>query len=271
MTRNFYLKGLLLKISLVVTGLSIVSSLFAQQSWNQTDAQGRKQGPWRKMEGQVLLYEGQFKDDKPYDTFRYYYPDGKQKAVTKFSDQGLTANSRLFHPNGKLMAEGRYINQQKDGKWDYYNEKEILVATEFYKEGVKHGSWITYYDNGQVSEEIPWENGQRQGIWKQYYPDGQLKSRAIYQDDRLEGLAQFYYPSGRSMMSGTYLNSLKEGEWIVFSEDGGTLQREIYDKGYLIKSEEVKEAEKIKVMREDEEGNQYMPGRKPKYELKDPE
>ena len=48
-------------------------------SQNKTDAQGRKQGPWRKYQpgDKILIYTGQFKDDIPVGEFRYYYPSGK--------------------------------------------------------------------------------------------------------------------------------------------------------------------------------------------------
>lgn len=245
--------------------------LNGQDARNFTDDQGRKQGYWKKWENGELQYEGQFKDDKPYGTFTYYYPTRSVKAVMLFSQKGRIARSRMLYPGGKLMAEGRYVEMQKDSVWNFFNEQGVLVAKESWDKGVKNGLWITYYPDGQASEEIPWVNGKREGQWKQYYTDGMLKSRSIYVNDRLEGLAQFFFASGKAMMSGTYENSMKHGTWIVFKEEGQTIIQESYSKGYLVSSREITEEEKVRILRQDEEGNQYMPGRKAAYELEDPE
>ncbi len=245
--------------------------LQAQDARNFVDDQGRKQGYWRKWEAGVLQYEGQFKDDKPYGKFTYYYSDRGIKAVTHFSANGSLARTQTFYPGGKRMAEGRYVEMQKDSVWTYFNEQGSVVARESWLKGAKHGIWITYYSDGTPSEEVPWEQGMRQGQWKQYYPDGTMKSRVIYVKDRLEGLAQFFFSDGKTMMSGTYENSLKEGVWIVFQEEGRTVQQETWSKGYLVSTKEVMGEERVRILRDDEEGNQFMPGRKPPFELEDPE
>ncbi|MDR3048040.1 MAG: hypothetical protein LBU51_10635, partial [Bacteroidales bacterium] len=49
--------------------------LFSQtENSNVTDAQGRKQGYWKKYQDKMLLYEGEFKNDVPMGIFKYYYP-----------------------------------------------------------------------------------------------------------------------------------------------------------------------------------------------------
>jgi antitoxin component YwqK of YwqJK toxin-antitoxin module len=258
-------------VALIILTAVMSPGLSAQDAQNFVDDQGRKQGYWRKWEGGELQYEGQFKDDKPYGKFTYYYPNRGVKAVTYFSAKGSVAHSELFYQGGKRMAKGQYFEMQKDSVWEYYNDQGQLVARESYDRGVKDGPWITYYADGQPSEEVPWVKGSRHGQWKQFYPDGTLKSRAIYMNDRLEGLAQFFFPDGKTMMSGTYANSLKDGTWIIFQEEGRTVQQETWSKGYLVNTKEVVGDERIKIIRDDEEGNQFMPGRKPPFELEDPE
>ena len=61
----------------ILTFLLIVaySVSFAQ---NKKDSQGRKQGEWKKAykDVQVYQYIGQFKNDKPYGEFTYFYKSG---------------------------------------------------------------------------------------------------------------------------------------------------------------------------------------------------
>ena len=49
---------------------------------NKIDENGKKQGPWKKTYPRSIAvqYEGQFKDDKPVGTFKYYYPSRKIQA-----------------------------------------------------------------------------------------------------------------------------------------------------------------------------------------------
>ena len=51
---------------------------------NVTDSKGMKQGEWRKLDANgKVIYEGQFKDNIPQGTFRYFYEDGKIRSETE--------------------------------------------------------------------------------------------------------------------------------------------------------------------------------------------
>ncbi|MBE0642209.1 MAG: hypothetical protein IH599_09240, partial [Bacteroidales bacterium] len=104
-------------ITCIIFWILLSPVLTAQDAQNMVDDRGRKQGYWRKWEGGELQYEGQFKDDKPYGKFTYYYPNRGVKAVTQFSQKGSVAHSELFYPGGKQMARGRYFEMQKDSTW----------------------------------------------------------------------------------------------------------------------------------------------------------
>src|SRR5688572_22691299 len=107
---------------------------------NKTDKAGKKQGVWKKKDAAgKMLYEGQFIDDKPSDTFTYYYPSGEVKAINHFSDKGRIARAQLFHLNGKKMAEGKYVVEKKDSVWKFYNEEGVLIAEENYVFDKKDG------------------------------------------------------------------------------------------------------------------------------------
>ena len=51
----------------------------------QTDANGKKQGYWKKKDEKTnkLVYEGLFKDDKPQGIFKYYYPFDSVKVISE--------------------------------------------------------------------------------------------------------------------------------------------------------------------------------------------
>lgn len=110
--------------AILLFSIFFIAPLFVfTQSQNQIDAQGQKQGRWVKAynNGKVR-YIGQFRDDRPYGEFNYYYESGALQTITNFSDDGIIAQTKTFHENGTPMATGNYIRQKKEGLWRYYSD-----------------------------------------------------------------------------------------------------------------------------------------------------
>lgn len=231
---------------LLVIAMSFSAAL-AQPGPNVVDAKGRKQGPWKKVgpDGKTI-YEGSFVDDKPNGKFTYYYPNGKVKIVSLFSDKGKVSRTKVYHEtSGKLMAWGKYVEEKRDSVWKFFNEDSVLVSEETYTLGKKNGVAKNYYANGKVAEEKPYKNDVLDGVWKQYYDDGTMKSQGKYVNGLMEGKVFFYYPDGKTSVSGVYEHSLKEGTWNFYKANGQVERTEIYKKGVmqgepiLIKPEEI--------------------------------
>ena len=170
------------KIVLFFISLVYLSTIaFSQQmadTLNKTDKAGKKQGYWKKKDPKgVLKYEGYFVNDYPTGEFKYYYEDGKTKAISKFFEKGLRSFTVTYYPNGKLMSEGYYISTHKDSTWKYYNGFDVVIKEEFYRANQKNGEWKTYYDDGSLTDKMTWKNGKREGIWEQNYSGGSLKTQ----------------------------------------------------------------------------------------------
>ena len=99
-----------------------------------------------------VSYEGNFVDGIPVGEFKYYYPNGKIKAVSMMSENGKFSRAKMYHRNGRLMAEGKFVEQKKDSIWNYYSEYDgILLSTEIYKDQLKSGVWKNFLPG--------WKNG----------------------------------------------------------------------------------------------------------------
>lgn len=207
-----------------------------QTRLNSKDNLGRKQGYWKSFDEMgYLKYEGTFKNDIPVDTFKYYYPDGKLRALSFFYNEGMQSHTKLYHRNEKIMAEGNYLNQKKDSIWRYYSEYDgVLLSEEIYVNNQKSGLWRQFFPNGKVAEEINYKNDVEDGEWKQFYTDGTKKLDGFYVQGLKEGLIQMFYPNGQVETTGTYLHSLKEGVWKYFSEEGKNIKDELYKNGKLV-------------------------------------
>ena len=90
---------------LMITFLSISLS---SQEINQEDAQGRKQGTWKKYypSNDQLFYEGQFNDDIPYGIFTHYYETGELKSKTSYD--GAKVHSQVYYPKRAIDGRGKF-------------------------------------------------------------------------------------------------------------------------------------------------------------------
>lgn len=218
---------------------------------NKTDANGKKQGEWRKAyEGNtVYRWVGQFKDDKPIGKFVYYYQSGDVEAVIMFWPDGKTGYSQMYHESGYLMAKGKYINQQKDSTWIYFDDRGIVSSQEDYKNGKLHGLQVVYYEpvNGKylVASYTTWKDGLRHGDFKKYHPNMQLESEGTYVDGNLHGTVKYYYANGKYMRIERYQYAVKHGYWIFYNDKGVQEGYKLYWEGVQLKGEALakKEAE----------------------------
>ena len=117
------------RINLSLLLILITFSVLGQEI-NQTDAQGKKQGIWKKYypSNDGLFYEGQFKDDKAIGSFKHYYENGDLKSITIYGDNRV--RSEVYYNNGQLMATGVFIDQKKDSTWLYFDRSGWLSLKE---------------------------------------------------------------------------------------------------------------------------------------------
>lgn len=230
----------MLRILAVLGCFLLTSGLFSQDTINHVDAQGRKQGFWRKMDKDNLrVYEGQFKDDIPYGKFTYFYQNGKTRTISIISEEGRIARTTSWFPNGKLMAKGKYLSQQRDSLWQFFSEYDgSLVSEEFYVNGKKNGPEKIFYPGKGVSEIIPWLVGVKEGTWEQFYDDGSKKLVCSFKNNEKEDSLSTFFINGKPLVSGFYTNGHQDSTWIFYDEKGNVTMKEYWDDGILLKSEE---------------------------------
>ncbi len=235
------MKDIVKVLAIIILSLCM-GSLFAQQpsndTINQTDSLGQKQGFWMKYDDEGnKKYQGSFVAGFPKGEFIYYYPKGKVKSKSFFSEKGRHTQTINYYPNGIIMARGAYIDKKKDGEWTYFDEEGNLIREEFYKNNAKHNTWKTYYSDGTLSELSNYNMGERHGKWVQYYTNGNSKIEAHYENGFLNGAFKLYYLNGQLNIKGKYKESMKEGPWIYFKENGVHYKRETYFENVMAKEE----------------------------------
>jgi len=225
------------RISLALILFLVTGGLVAQE-YNQRDAQGRAQGPWRKyfesMPNQ-LFYEGQFKDDVRVGTWVYYHKRGHKKAEMLMGDNGKRARATMYSKAGKMIAKGNYVEQKKDSVWTYYFNTGEVNIIEGWLNGVKHGPSITYLRGGGMAEEMTYDQGKREGNFVEYHEKDKKSREGSYENDEYVGKMTFYYESGRKEIEGKYVNAKREGTWLYYNENGSINYQVVYRSGKEIK------------------------------------
>ena len=216
---------------------------------NQKDAAGKKQGVWKKpYEGStVFKYVGQFKNDKPYGKFVYYYETGAVQAVVLHRTDGKTSDAKMYHESGYLMARGKYVTEKKDSIWLFYDDRGIISAQENYKDGLLNGQRVVYYEPRDsqyyVQEYSYWLNGQPHGEYKKYHPNTQVSEEGKYVNGKREGKVFHYLPDGKTGRVEQFKAGVKHGYFITYDDAGKQLGYKLYWDGVLLEGEALKKKE----------------------------
>ena len=226
------------KAFLLILSLIILNATGYAQQTNRVDAQGRKQGKWTKTYSNgSVRYTGQFHNNIPCDTFRYYFPTGAVKAISVYSDSGHVVYTKTFRLNGKPLAKGKFTDRKKDSTWVYYdNLTGSPVMKESYSRGIKDGKSTVYFpDNGRPAEITHYKNGHKNGLWIKYFPSGKVLSEGTYNDDTLNGPFKVNYPNGITEMEGRYQSGLQDGLWVTRDTTGAIIKKQHYNRGVPVK------------------------------------
>lgn len=195
-------------------------NLLVSQSINQLDAEGKRQGIWKKYydDTTVLRYEGVFNHGKEMGLFKYYKNVDKKAslaATKQFNQADNKAYATFYTSNGKVISEGEMDGKIYIGVWKYYqkNSTQLLTLENYDNQGLLDGERIVYYENGQVAEQQFYSHGKLEGpsIW--YSEKGVILKEFYYVNGELHGLSKFYNPKGELLIEGFYKQGKKHGIW----------------------------------------------------------
>ncbi len=217
--------------------LFVLFPLFALAQINQTDANGLRQGLWKKQyPNGKQIYEGYFHDGKPVGEWKRYHEGGQVKAIIRYQENSDTAFAQLFDLWGKKVAEGNFVNEKKEGTWFVFTDNR-KVAEENYSNGLKNGTCRKFYEDGKLLEESEWKDGKMDGKYQVFYKTGEPYMQCKFVNNQRNGLCISYFPNGKMEMEAYYKNSLRTGDWKFYNENGELLYTLKYDEGELLNPE----------------------------------
>jgi len=228
------MKKLIFLLILVIIPLTF---LYGQETFNQKDANGKRQGRWiGKYPDGSIRYIGLFIDDMPVGEWKRYHKNGNLKAHLFHLPKTNKVAAELFDAEGIRYAIGNYKGTVKDSTWDYYNNLR-LIGKEDFSGGRKNGKSVTFYENGSLATESNWVNGEPEGVSRSFYPSGKKKSEIMYLMGKRNGPDLSYWESGEIMISGNYCNNLSDGIWMFLDRNGVVKYKLVYKAGVLLNPE----------------------------------
>ena len=213
--------------------INYYSTGVVQDSGNYVD--NRRDGSWiARYENGLTMSSGDFTRDK---------------------ESGFWTN---YYENGKVSRKGNYKNGESIGVWKIWNEDGTRATeVEYNKEGKKriinawdnaqnqtvtdgNGVLKTYYENGQLERAGTVLEGLSTGVWETFYDDGSQKSILEFKGEEEYVLSAWnkegeqtaengvgelvdYYYSGEKLQQGPILNGKREGLWMMYSSETGSV------------------------------------------------
>jgi len=220
------MKKVFFNLIILVLAMQLVE---AQEKINQFDAQGKRDGVWKKYYkvNNKLRYTGQFNHGKEVGVFKYYDINNDEIPVIirDFNKNDNSENVSFFSKEGLLQSKGKMMEKLRIGKWIFYHKDgKTIMLEEFYKNGKLNGESKVYYANGKLTEVLHYTNGKLNGNYKRYSIRGFLYQDLTYVNDILNGPATFYNrKTGKILSKGIFKNNKRIGSWKHYENGKPTL------------------------------------------------
>ncbi len=147
------------------------------------------------------------------------YIDGKPVGTHRTYDSlGRVVSSSLYDNMGKLTAVGVLdIEGNRVGDCIYYYDggSEVLRAKSNFVNDKRHGPWEFYYFEGETEQNGIFVNGRIHGKWVWYFETGRVKREEYFKNGKEDGTIIEYDEYGKTILTGSYTDGLKQGEWFI--------------------------------------------------------
>ncbi|WMI65489.1 toxin-antitoxin system YwqK family antitoxin [Aestuariibaculum sp. YM273] len=203
----------------------LLTSIVSAQSINQFDANGKRDGVWKKNfeDTNVLRYEGEFNHGKETGLFKFYKNIRSRAVLTatkQFNPENNIAEVKFYASTGKVISEGKMDGKLYIGEWKYYqkNNDNLLILEHYNSKGELDGDRIVYYNNGNMAEKETYRAGKLDGESLSYAENNKLISRANYLNGEMHGKYVVYFLDGTPEVEGQFKNGQKSGVWKYYEK-----------------------------------------------------
>lgn len=172
--------------------------------------------------------------DKKNETAYSWFINGEKKYFSNISPEGIVnGKGIMWFQNGQIEREEEYVDGKADGLHTVYNEKGNPIIKEYYKND--EIIWTDVYTLKQpaglpegVAWNIQWKGWKYKKNDKVYilYDNGKKKCEIDAKDLDYHGKFTMWQENGIIILEGNYVNSKKEGKWVIYNKSGTKVHRE---------------------------------------------
>lgn len=190
MDRRTYLLGSALSLLLAAQASFAQAGSSPQDTLNQVDEMGRKNGFWKikapkaekpEYTDGALIEEGGYKGGKRIGTWKRYWPNGKLMSEVSYRMGIPRGDYRTYYPNGKMEEQGTWDLDRNTGNFKRWHPNGKLAQDFVFNTlGVRDGEQKYYHENGQLAVEVTVREGREQGTMKRYTAAGELQQVAVF-------------------------------------------------------------------------------------------
>jgi len=190
--RHSFLLTMGLSLMLAAQATYAQATPASQDTLNQVDAMGRKQGFWKVLAPKVekpgyqdgqLIEEGRYATGKRIGTWRRYWPNGKVMSEVSYRMGVPRGEYKTFYPNGKVEEEGTWdLDRNTGGFRRWHPNGKPAQDFVFNTNGVREGEQKYYHENGQLAVQVTLDEGREDGTLKRYTSTGELQQVAQFND-----------------------------------------------------------------------------------------
>lgn len=153
--------------------------------------------------------EGYMRDGKPDNYWKTYYENGIIKSEGNRKNFELDSTWKFYSDSGKVILEINYSGGKKNGIKTTYSNNEIVK--ENFVNDIKEGYTTYYYPNGKIRLAINFVKGKEQGTAREYSADSTIIALYEY---------KLGYMIGKEIVNRYVNDSLKQGKWVSFYNNG---------------------------------------------------
>ncbi|MDR1878402.1 MAG: hypothetical protein LBQ64_02425 [Bacteroidales bacterium] len=114
------------------------------------------------------------------------------------------------------------------GVCQLYGQSDTVNRTD--KFGKKYGYWEQYKE-GKLLWKGTFYNGEPVGNFIHYYPNKKIKDKMYYYPNSPKVSIVSYYSNGVKASEGLFINKIKDGKWLYYSNGGKLVAEENYNLG----------------------------------------
>lgn len=202
MNRHSVLFSFGLLLLLAVPSSFAQASETVQDTLNQVDETGRKQGYWKIVapkaekpdyEDGQLIEEGRYTNSKRVGMWRRFWPNGQVMSEITYQMGRPKGEYKTYYPNGKVEEQGTWDLDRNTGTFKRWHPNGKLAQDFVFNGfGVRDGEQKYYHENGQLEVLVNVEQGREDGTLKRYTADGQLQQVAQFNNGVIDAANSKY-------------------------------------------------------------------------------